>query len=403
MHKKRVVFFVSDFNAGGVENIQTTIAKNIDRNKFHTIVVTCGPGEVAKRIAKYTDEYHNLGTGTLPLLKKDRNYQHVENYKAWLRLIWWTMRSIWILTLWFQNNKADLIHSHILHYHLIAGVAAILVRIPCVWHIHNPQRRSLRRGGPFLVEGILASMLASKFIAVSQHTCKSFHASWKKKSIVIQNAVDCNEISTKQKPGKLRKLGKIADSEKLVGAVCIIQKRKGLDRFIDTAIILSKIHRNVKFIVVGPANNEAGEGLIQELKEVAELNGIYQLLSFTGELDDACFYIGDMDALFMCSYPGAETFGVVVIEAMAAGVPVVAFENDAMPEIIENGRSGFLVPDGDILMAANTINMILNNEMLAEELCVNAKDRVFKYFNIDAFVASIESIYDQLIQGDHCR
>ena len=73
-----------------------------------------------------------------------------------------------------------------------------------------------------------------------------------------------------------------------------------------------------------------------------------------------------MDTFFMCSLKGTEPFGLVVTEAMAAGVPVVAFANDAMPEIIEDGKTGFLVPEGDTDSAAERVLRILEDDNAAK-------------------------------------
>ena len=110
------------------------------------------------------------------------------------------------------------------------------------------------------------------------------------------------------------------------------------------------------------------------------------------------YYIGDMDAFFMCSRPGTETFGLIVIEAIAASVPVVAFNNDAMSEIIIDGKAGFLVPEGDIDSAAECILRILDDKSLADNIKKAALNRVRNNFDIPILVDNVQKLYCKILQ-----
>lgn len=189
----------------------------------------------------------------------------------------------------------------------------------------------------------------------------------------------------------------VLDSEKLVGVTGLISHRKGMDRFIEMAAKLAESRDDVKFVIVGGAHGEASTKCYDDLVRLAEKLGIAGKLHFTGDIDDAPYYMGDMDAFFMCSRPGTETFGLVVIEAMAAGVPVAAFANDAMPEIIEDGKTGFLVPEGDTA-AAERISQILDDPKLAAKFKKAGQERVFKNFDIPILVDNIEKLYADVLQ-----
>ena len=108
----------------------------------------------------------------------------------------------------------------------------------------------------------------------------------------------------------------------------------------------------------------------------------------------------DMDVFFMCSRPLTETFGLVVIEAMAASVPVVAFNNDAMPEIIENGKTGFTVPEGDTTLAAEKILHILNDSQLSDEFKSSGRIKVFENFDIPILINRIEYLYKEILRHE---
>ena len=396
--KPKICFLVSDTNPGGVATMQKILVKNINRDKFKVIVVAFGSGEPAAKLEKLADEYHLLPVGSYPILRNLKNGKLRENHVAWLRLLLWVMKSIWYFVKWLRKEKVDIIHSHILQYSLIAGISGRITGIPSVWHIHVEKIMAWRRGGPFLVEGYLASLLATKFIAVSNFTAGTFHHSWKKKTAVIWNAIDAKSIISNQHPSELRGLANVSENEKLVGVLGLISHRKGFDRFIETASEVAGKRKDVKFVIIGGALGVSGPRCHDELVELSQKYGMTSKLYFTGNIDNAPYYLGDMDVFFMSSRPMTETFGLVVIEAMVANVPVVAFDNDAMPEIIENGKTGFLVPEGDTTLAAERILQILDDPQLSEEFKQAARMRVFENFDIPILMNKIEHLYKEILK-----
>ncbi len=396
--RAKIAMLISDTNAGGSAALISLLVKNIDRRKYRVVVVACGPGPVAEQIGKDGDEYHNLKTGSFPHLRKFKDGKLFENIFAWPAMVFWLIKSTCKLFFWLRKNKIDLIHSHTLHFHLMAGFAGKMAGIPSLWHIHGPPNLSWRRGGPLLAGGYLDTWLATRFIAVSNFTANSFHHSWKKKSVTVWNAIDANTIASCQYNGKLRKLIHASEGEKLVGVVAIVEPRKGLNRFIEMAAKVAQKRRDVKFVIIGGIISEMSEKIMSDLTAMGKNLVIEDKLCFIRNLKNASYYMGDMDVFFMCSIPKTETFGLVVTEAMAAGVAVVAFSNDAMPEIIEEGRTGFMVPDGDTTLAAERILKLLDNPQLADKLKEAAKNRVYSNFDVPILVKKIEDIYAEILQ-----
>jgi len=393
--KPKIAFLVSDTDIGGIKTSVSLLLKNIDRSKFHVVVIACGSGPIVPSIANYADEYYNLETGNYPQLRRIKNGKLQEDFIARFRLIKWLTTSIWKLSRLLRKEKIELIHTNSLQFSLIAGVAGRLAKVPSVWHIRAPKNMAWRRGGPFFVEGYLASWLATIFIANSYFTASGFHKSWKKKTVVIWNAIDVEDIITNQRHGRLREIANVPENKKLVGLIGLIEHRKGIDRFVEMAAKLSKKRKNVRFVVIG--GDVVQQKISQEVKadliKLAEKLGVSERLCFTGNIDNASYYLGDMDTFFMCSRPGTETFGLVVIEAMAAGVPVVAFDNDAMSEIIIDNETGYLVPEGDIDLATERISSILDNNILANDMKEAGSDRVRTDFDIPVLINNIQKLY----------
>lgn len=398
----KIAFLVNDIDTGGTARSTRLLVENMDHSRFHIVVVACGPGPAGSQIGKYADEYHNLKIGSYPNLRKMKKGKVREDFFARFRLTGWLTKSIWQLTKWLRMENVDIVHTNSVQFSLIAGVAGRLARVPSIWHIRSPQTMAWRRGGPFLVEGYLAGWLATKFIANSHFTAGTFHKSWKKNTVVIWNATGINAIIEHQHPAKLREIANVSKNEKLVGVVSVIERRKGIDRFIKMASKLARNRDDVRFVIVGgdigPDQGRISRAIKADLVKLAEELGVAEKICFTGNIDNAPHYIGDMDAFFMCSRPGTETFGLVVIEAMVASVPVVAFENDAMGEILEDGKTGFLVPEGDIDLAAERISMILDDKALADNIKKAALTQVKNNFDIPVLIDNVQKLYREILQ-----
>ena len=400
--KPKIAFLISDTDGGGTETLEAALIKNIDRGKFRVIVVFTGTGSVAGRLKRYGDEYKDLRVGSYPSLQKIKNGKIREDFFAYFRLFGWLVRYVWNLSRWLRSEKIDLIHASGVTSNLVGGIAGRLVGIPSIWHIHAlplPQQE-LKRMGPLLVNGYLGRWLATRIVTVSHFTAKSCHKSWKKKTTVIWNAIDVKRIIENQHLGRLREIADVSENEKLVGILGQIEYRKGMDRFIEMSAKLAQGRDDVKFVIVG--GDVAVKGVSQavraDLVRSVEKLGISKKLYFTGHIDNAPYYIGDLDAFFMCSRPGAETFGLVVIEAMAARVPVVAFDNDAMGEIIEDGKTGFLVPEGDINLATERFSRILDDKSLADNIKKAALNHIRNNFDIDILINNIQKLYYDILQ-----
>jgi len=93
-----------------------------------------------------------------------------------------------------------------------------------------------------------------------------------------------------------------------------------------------------------------------------------------------------------------EGFGLVMGEAMSCGKPVVAFNNSAIPEVVENGRSGFLVSPGDKTEFVKKVLLLLNNKKLRIEIGIRAKERVEHFFRWERAASETFKIYQQIIE-----
>jgi glycosyltransferase involved in cell wall biosynthesis len=154
---------------------------------------------------------------------------------------------------------------------------------------------------------------------------------------------------------------------------------------------VSKQFPNARFVIIGAAlfGEEKYE---QEVRRLPGQLGIEHLVEFTGFSTNVEQAIAALDLVVHASTTG-EPFGQVIIEGMAAGKPVVATNGGGVPEIVENGKTGILVPMGDVQAMADAICRILANPALAEEMGSRGRQRVADHFTVQQTARRVEAVY----------
>lgn len=135
---------------------------------------------------------------------------------------------------------------------------------------------------------------------------------------------------------------------------------------------------------------------LQQLQQLVHELGLTERVEFLGLRTDILQLMQQAAVLVHCSE--SEAFGWVIVEAMAVGLPVIAAAVDGPSEIIEHGKTGFLVPVGDINMYADALRTLLNRPDLSREIAGNARKRVEEKFSARAMAEGVANVYRELIR-----
>lgn len=169
---------------------------------------------------------------------------------------------------------------------------------------------------------------------------------------------------------------------------CLKIKHKGLDLLIDIAeeLFHKRGYSDWQLQIVGD-----GSGL-EQAKRWVNLYGLENQVKFWGEQKDvARFYCGA--SVFLCTSRW-EGFGLVVAEAMECGLPVVSFQTDGPSEIIENGKNGYLVENGDMKAFADAVEVLMKQEELRKTFSQSAMERA-KVFYPERIVEQWEMLIEK--------
>jgi glycosyltransferase involved in cell wall biosynthesis len=163
---------------------------------------------------------------------------------------------------------------------------------------------------------------------------------------------------------------------------------------------LSRLQRpDVYGLIVGGTqlNQTSGEQYASELRELAVQEGISDRIHFTGFREDVYRIMQACDIVCHASY--REPFGLVIVEAMMAGKPVIASDVTGPREIIIEGATGFLVPPGDTTTMVERLTQLIEDRQLRDRLGFNGRKQALVRFDIEKNLAQLNSKIAEIILG----
>lgn len=234
----------------------------------------------------------------------------------------------------------------------------------------------------------------------------SFVMGWAKRVIVLSNVIARHMIEDFAVPHeRIRLVPRSVDLEKFkyldpkakrkedfnVGIIGRITPLKGHLYFIKAMACISRLVPRLKIWIVGdaPASKEAYK---EEVQVLVRRLGLWHCTEFLGTQRDIPGVLAYLDLVVLATTTH-EAFGRVVIEAQAAGVPVVATQVGGVVDIIEDGSNGLLVPPADPKSMADAIMRIFKDTQLAQELAENAYAKVKEKYNVELMVKNTLDVY----------
>lgn len=219
------------------------------------------------------------------------------------------------------------------------------------------------------------------------------------RTTTIYYGIDTDRFRAKTdgEPNRLRAELGIPPEKKLVGMVARFDTWKGHLTFLRAAAILLRADTNLHFVVVGGLHNAEVirplrayyDNVMQTWKSL----GLEQQVTFIAHRDDVPELLRSLD-VFVCPSE-REPIPLIVFEAMASGVPIVAADSGGIPEQIEDGKEGFIFRTNDPVHLAETITKCL--EPGSDALAKAARRRVEEKFHVSRFVREMEGEYEKLL------
>jgi glycosyltransferase involved in cell wall biosynthesis len=287
-----------------------------------------------------------------------------------------------------EAEGVDLVHTNNNLPRNRAGVlAARLAGVPVVCHyrMFEPINGFDRWLGRYVATHVyISKAVAAHFIAQGLPP---------ERAKVVYNAVDLDQFDPPGDGAAVRRELGLRPEHLVVGNVGRLDWWKGHDVFLPAVARLAACMPDLRALIVGGADDRLhNQAYASRLRVLTEELGLAKRVIFTGHRDDISDVMAASD-LVVHSATQPEPFGRVVIEALAACRPVVAMAAGGVPEIIEDGVHGLLVPPGDVEALAEAMTFLLSNTQAAKAMARMGHQRVCQQFTIQAQMAAVQALY----------
>jgi glycosyltransferase involved in cell wall biosynthesis len=377
----RLMKFVTVFGCGGTERQVVNLGLAIDTQRF-ALEIAC-----MKRWGQFLADVEGRGfaVNEFPMRSLGSG-----------RAVWQLLR----LARRMAQRSVQIVHTYNFYANVfaipaawIAGTPVIIASIRDRGVYLSPAQRRVQRQVCRLADCVLVNAESIKEWLVDD----GYDA---ERVIVIRNGIDAGRFAVSRRPGLRDELGLPAEAP-IVTMMSRLIPMKGLEDFIDAAAFVSWHRPDVRFLIVGEGT-AADHGTYrpetayrQTIVDRIRRLGLNDRVILTGYRADVPALLAETAVSVLPSL--SEGLSNVLLEAMAAGVPVVATRVGGTPEVIDHGVTGLLVPPGDPQGLADAIGGVVDDPSLAARLGAAGRQSVRERFGIDRMVHATEQVYLDLL------
>jgi len=303
-----------------------------------------------------------------------------------------SIRNILHINKWMKSRNIDLINAHRAEDIFYSVVAKKLSQnafpvIRSVGDVRPPRKNFINK---WLYEN-------TDFVIFS---CKTMYDKYQQvwplfeeKSAIIYSAIDTLEFSVSPERSALRKELGISEDKVVVGIISRLSPVKDHQTFLEAAAILANRFDNVQFLISG----EEAQLSHEDLFRVAQKLNIHDKVILLDRQNDIKELIGSIDIGVVAS-KGSEVICRIAVEYMALGKPQVVTATNVLPEIIEQGKNGFIVPAKDPQTMAEKLSRLIENQELRFQMGKQARQIAENKYSYQVLVEKTMQVYDRVIR-----
>ena len=291
--------------------------------------------------------------------------------------------SAWKLRRFARDRGIEIIHAHIARDYPLASLAAgsFRPRLVLTRHVLFPMGKLHR-----LTHRRVARVIAvSEAVAAGLRAQKIFDEA---QIAVVRHGIDIERFQSVARRNESKTLR--------VGILGELSRVKGQQEFVRAAAIVAAERADVEFIIAGRDNSADGQ-YRRELMGAIESAKLTERIRVVEAKIDVAEFLSQLDLLVSASR--SEAFGLAIVEAMAAGVAVVATATDGAREILTDSQTGRLVPIGDVEALAKRISELLADSAERKRLAQNARQKATENFSLARMIADTEDVYRQVLNS----
>lgn len=370
MRKIKVLYIFNHLRYGGAEVGLLTTLKNLKRNSFDWTVVSL------EKKGAIGEEIEQLGAKVIYL-----------NSEARLFNLFLVKKIVEIL----NKEKPDIVHTSLFYANFFGRIASLFKASPVV----IAEERSMyteKRVYHVIIDRVL-SYFTDKIIVCSNSvlnfTVKQ-EGIKKDKFCLLYNAVDAERFDIPQTKEELRREYGFQEEQFIIGTVGSLIPKKGHRFLLEAMYEVCKDIPAFKLLVIGEGGCE------KELRDLVKSRNMGDKVEFLGARKDVPQFMKMMDIFVLASLQ--EGFPRTLIEAMYAGLPVIASNISGIPEIISHRENGFLIPPGDPAAIRDSALALYRDSKLLLKMGVNARRKIMSGYLPGQYVQKLEQLYLRLLE-----
>jgi glycosyltransferase involved in cell wall biosynthesis len=357
---------------GGAERDLIALLKTLDHRKWEPQVVCPGTGPFRKQL-------HAIAIPT-----------HALNFPPWRKPLAVLQRRSAVGRLEALVNRLDpaMIHVNDIWWvpHTVRAIASRTSKpVPIVAHVRQEiEPAKVRRYGLDRVEAV---------IAISRQIEQSLIAGGVsvKNVRTVYSGIDLSERLLTRNDQAIRRMIGLPIGALLLGTVANLFPRKGYEVMLRALPAIVHAVPMVHYVIVGSDDHDYAD----RLKRLAHELKIADRVHIVGFQDPVQPFLASLD---LYVHPALmEGFGIAVVEAMAMGKAVVATTTGGLPEVVAQGKTGLLVPPGDVESLAATVVSLLQDRVKREEMGFCGRARAYERFSLHASVVQVEQLYGEVV------
>lgn len=372
---KKVLFLDHADIFGGAEQSLLLLIKYLDKEKYLPVVGLTANSPLAKQL-------NELGVETVTL--KLPQLKGLKQPLKLLKTVWDGVKEVKAVIL---KEQIDLVHGNVFRASIYGALAAFLAKKPFVWHVRdiNQQERFI---------AFFLGLLATKIVAISNAVKLALPRFLQRRTTILANAVPLAEIEQNcQLAPSIRQRFSLPEDAVIVANVGWLAPWKGQELLLKVAKKVLAVKEDVFFLIVGEAAHPKHNQWLDKLKKEAQaLNG---KVIFTGAVANIWEVMCHINLLVHCAKE--EPFGRVFLEAMACQKPVVAFAGGGVAEVVEDGKTGYVIPYGDLDLMSQKILALASDEKKSQAFGKAGYERLKSNFEIKKQLRQLEQIYASIL------
>ena len=386
-HQRRRILYIQKPSGGGSTISLYDLVKGLDRAQYEPIILFLTNN-------KYRQDFNHLGIKVLAMdfSKQLESKRHRKNffianiYHSWRADLPLALSVVRII----KKEKIDLVHQN-LGFERAVMIATLLTRTPQICHFRHFIHKI-----PLTIKALLSSVNAALYTTkaiASQYRSLGLSVA---KSSVVYEPIDIKKFSEAHNTALIRQQFAIGDNESIVSNIGRITSWKGQHYFLEAMADIIAQYPNTKVLIVGePGQSSKDKKYFDELQELAQKTPLFGQVIFTGNRNDVAEIMAASD-IVVHSASKPEPFGLVIAEAMAAGVPVIATRGGGTTEIIEDNVTGLLVPMESASGIKEAIEKLFASRELREAISAKAHSEVTRRFSAEQHVAKVQKMYQDV-------